>query len=152
MQLATHVSCVCSTFPGGDDCGEPLCNTLSVTVSGHVYYTTAYTQRNAGTPDNIQDVDCKDWAALDACVGGVVPRVGAPNGAAKEAPQSAKASIASASEAASADYSYAPSNWYQGLYEEGTVCHTRRAARGSARAVCVHHNRLTAALARAARP
>lgn len=59
---------MCSTFPGGDQCGEPLCSTLRVTIDADVYATSAYTTSSTTTPAAIQDKDCAAtliWGNLD---------------------------------------------------------------------------------------
>jgi len=62
------LSVVCSTFPGGDQCGEPLCSTLRVNIDGDVYATAAYTQSSTGTVAAVQDADCialpMNWGTL----------------------------------------------------------------------------------------
>jgi hypothetical protein len=71
--------CVCSTFPGGDQCGEPLCSTLRVTIDADVYSTAAYTTSSTATPAAIQDADCAAtliWANLDTgCAGNPLGRL-----------------------------------------------------------------------------
>lgn len=68
---------VCSTFPGGDQCGEPLCSTLRVTIDGDVYATAAYTTSSTSTPiTGLQDSDCQAtliWGNLDT--GGCTPAI-----------------------------------------------------------------------------
>jgi len=104
----------CSTFPGGDNCEAPLCNSLTVTVAGDVYATRAYTTTNKETTGA-----CGFWCAVDDDCGdnwfcNSVRRVGndANNRVANQTQTSI--GIASTSEAASADYDHTTGTWYYG--------------------------------------
>lgn len=114
---------VCSAFPGGDGCEEPLCDTLSVSVSGHVYFTQGYIQISAGTPLGIYEdmPPCLAWTSYGSCRG-VLPRCATDDDrepVANDTAPPTQARLASASAPASASYAHSPSTWYQGTDEDG---------------------------------
>lgn len=101
---------VFSTFAGGDTCDEPLCSTLRVTFSGHVYRTLAYSRNNA----NVGDIGCMNWDGFSCNpgrFGANGDRETATNGTAAKP---AKVHVASAAEPTSANYDHSDTTWYRG--------------------------------------